>query len=190
MVYTKQASEQLLGLIRPVCVLPVRKHSKTDFLMTWLKFWRNKFREAVEAQLNPFMRRAFHKWALANNQKPRSALSSPPVVYMYLRYTYMYSIWPLSNVYYLPRTVIENGQLSKLHKQRTFLSPCARRKRSMSIKIHHILVEVYFKSEKVLVYVHSWKIMWLDPFGTSSPLFFRNGQTLGLSPIHKILCDK
>ena len=68
-------------------------------------------------------------------------------------------------------------------KQSAFLSPCAKRNRSISIKIHYILVDVYFKSEKVLISVLSWKIMTLCPFGASSPLFFRNGQILGLSPI-------
>ena len=68
-------------------------------------------------------------------------------------------------------------------KRNTFLSLCAKRKCSISIKIHYVLVEVYFKSEKVLVSVHSWKIMGLGPFGPSSPLFVRNGQPLGLSPI-------
>ena len=39
---------------------------------------------------------------------------------------------------------------------------------------------------KVLVSVHSRKIMGLGPFGPSSPLFFGIGQILGLSPIREI----
>ena len=64
---------------------------------------------------------------------------------------YTYSILPVLNC---PLS-LGNGQLSKLHVNKAhFISMC-KRKRSMSIDIHYILVEVYFKSEKILVSVHS-----------------------------------
>ena len=44
---------------------------------------------------------------------------------------------------------------------------------------------VDFKLENVLVSLHSLKTMGLGPFGASSPLFLRNGELLGHSPIHK-----
>ena len=51
---------------------------------------------------------------------------------------------------------------------------------------------VDFKLENVLVSLHSLKTMGLGPFGTSAPLFLRNGELLGHSPIHNSLitaCD-
>jgi hypothetical protein len=44
---------------------------------------------------------------------------------------------------------------------------------------------VDFKLENVLVSPHSLKTMGLGPFGTSAPLFLRNGELLGHSPILK-----
>ena len=44
---------------------------------------------------------------------------------------------------------------------------------------------VDFKLENVLVSLHSLKIMDLGPFGASAPLFLRNGELLGHSPIRK-----
>ena len=44
---------------------------------------------------------------------------------------------------------------------------------------------VDFKLENVLVSLHSLKTMGLSPFGTSAPLFLRNGELLGHSPILK-----
>jgi hypothetical protein len=44
---------------------------------------------------------------------------------------------------------------------------------------------VDFKLENVLVSLHSLKTMGLGPFGTSAPLFLRNGELLGHSPILK-----
>ena len=41
-----------------------------------------------------------------------------------------------------------------------------------------------FKLEKVLVSLHSLKTMGLSPLGASAPLFLRNGEVLGHSPIH------
>ena len=46
---------------------------------------------------------------------------------------------------------------------------------------------VDFKSENVLVSLHSLKTMGLAPFGASAPLFLRNGELLGHSPIHNAL---
>jgi hypothetical protein len=43
---------------------------------------------------------------------------------------------------------------------------------------------VDFKLENVLVSLHSLKTMGLGPFGASAPLFLRNGELLGHSPIH------
>jgi hypothetical protein len=43
---------------------------------------------------------------------------------------------------------------------------------------------VDFKLENVLVSLHSLKTMGLAPFGASAPLFLRNGELLGHSPIH------
>jgi hypothetical protein len=43
---------------------------------------------------------------------------------------------------------------------------------------------VDFKLENVLVSLHSLKTMGLAPFGASTPLFLRNGELLGHSPIH------
>jgi hypothetical protein len=40
-----------------------------------------------------------------------------------------------------------------------------------------------FKLENVLVSLHSLKTMGLGPFGVSTPLFLRNGELLGNSPI-------
>jgi len=40
-----------------------------------------------------------------------------------------------------------------------------------------------FKLENVLVSLHSLKTMGIGPFGTSAPLFLRNGELLGHSPI-------
>jgi hypothetical protein len=42
---------------------------------------------------------------------------------------------------------------------------------------------VDFKLENVLVSLHSLKTMCLAPFGASAPLFLRNGELLGHSPI-------
>jgi hypothetical protein len=42
---------------------------------------------------------------------------------------------------------------------------------------------VDFKLENVLVSLHSLKTMGLAPFGASAPLFLRNGELLGHSPI-------
>jgi hypothetical protein len=42
---------------------------------------------------------------------------------------------------------------------------------------------VDFKLENVLVSLHSLKTMGLGPFGASAPLFLRNGELLGHSPI-------
>ena len=66
-----------------------------------------------------------------------------------------------------------------------FISVC-QIKSTVTIKITFIFDEVYFKSEKVRVSVHSWKIMGLGLFRASSPLFFRNGQILRLSPINLV----
>ena len=41
--------------------------------------------------------------------------------------------------------------------------------------------------ENVLVSLHSLKAMGLGPFGASAPLFLRNGELLGHSPIHIIV---
>ena len=41
-----------------------------------------------------------------------------------------------------------------------------------------------FKLENVLLSLHSLKTMGLGPFGISAPLFLRNGELLGHSPIH------
>ena len=51
-----------------------------------------------------------------------------------------------------------------------------------------------FKLENVLVSLHSLKTMGLGPFGASTPLFLRNGELLGHSPIHilqddQLICD-
>ena len=43
---------------------------------------------------------------------------------------------------------------------------------------------VDFKMENVLVSLHSLKTMGIGPFGASTPLFSRNGELLGYSPIH------
>ena len=43
-----------------------------------------------------------------------------------------------------------------------------------------------FKLENVLVSLHSLKTMGLGPFGASAPLFLRNGELLGHSPIREI----
>ena len=40
-----------------------------------------------------------------------------------------------------------------------------------------------FKLENDLVSLHSLKTMGLGPFGASTPLFLRNGELLGHSPI-------
>jgi hypothetical protein len=40
-----------------------------------------------------------------------------------------------------------------------------------------------FKLENVLVSLHSLKTMGLGPFGASAPLFLRNRELLGHSPI-------
>ena len=42
---------------------------------------------------------------------------------------------------------------------------------------------VHFKLENVLVSPHSIKTMGLGPFRASAPLFLRNGELLGHSPI-------
>jgi hypothetical protein len=44
---------------------------------------------------------------------------------------------------------------------------------------------VDFKLEKVLVSLHSLKPMGLGPFGASAPLFLRNGELPGHSPIRQ-----
>ena len=49
---------------------------------------------------------------------------------------------------------------------------------------------VDFKLENVLVSLHSLKTMGLAPFGASAPLFLRNGELLGHSPILTGLCVK
>ena len=47
--------------------------------------------------------------------------------------------------------------------------------------------QVDFKLENVLVSLHFLKTMGLGPFGASAPLFLRNGELLGHSPIHNAL---
>ena len=48
---------------------------------------------------------------------------------------------------------------------------------------------VDFKLKNVLVSLHSLKTMGLGPFGASAPLFSRNGELLGHSPIHNgLMC--
>ena len=42
---------------------------------------------------------------------------------------------------------------------------------------------VDFKLENILVSLHSLKTMGLGPFGASAPLFLRNGELLGHSPM-------
>jgi hypothetical protein len=42
---------------------------------------------------------------------------------------------------------------------------------------------VDFKLENVLISLHSLKTMGLGTFGASAPLFLRNGELLGHSPI-------
>ena len=46
---------------------------------------------------------------------------------------------------------------------------------------------VDFKLEIVLVSLHSLKTMGLGPFWASAPLFLKNGELLGHSPIRKDL---
>ena len=46
---------------------------------------------------------------------------------------------------------------------------------------------VDFKLENVLVSLHSLKTMGLGPFGASAPLFLRNGELLGHSPIRNVV---
>ena len=48
---------------------------------------------------------------------------------------------------------------------------------------------VDFKLENVLVSLHSLKTMGLAPFRASAPLFLRNGELLGHSPILKVYTD-
>ena len=43
-----------------------------------------------------------------------------------------------------------------------------------------------FKLENVLVSLHSLKTMGVGPFGASTPLFLRNGELLGYSPIRNM----
>ena len=45
---------------------------------------------------------------------------------------------------------------------------------------------VDIKLENVLVSLHSLKTMGIGPFGSSAPLFLRNGELLGHSPIHNM----
>jgi hypothetical protein len=48
---------------------------------------------------------------------------------------------------------------------------------------------VDFKLENVLVSLHSLKTMGLGTFGVSAPLFLRNGEVLGHSPIPRLLIN-
>ena len=48
----------------------------------------------------------------------------------------------------------------------------------------NIVQWVDFMLENVLVSLHSLKTMGLEPIGASPPLFLRNGELLGHSPIH------
>jgi hypothetical protein len=43
---------------------------------------------------------------------------------------------------------------------------------------------VDFKLENVLVSLHSLKAMGLGPFGSSAPLFLRNGEFNNSAPVH------
>ena len=54
--------------------------------------------------------------------------------------------------------------------------------RLLLIKINQVQW-VDFKLENVLVSLHSLKTMGLGPFGASAPLFLRNGELLGHSPM-------
>ena len=63
---------------------------------------------------------------------------------------------------------LRNGQFSKLYVNKAHFISVYKNK---SHSVYHILVEVYFKSEKVLTSVHSWTISGLGPFGASSLLF-------------------
>jgi hypothetical protein len=47
---------------------------------------------------------------------------------------------------------------------------------------------VDLKLVNVLVSLHSLKTMGLDPFRASAPLFLRNGELLGHSPIRNVSC--
>ena len=46
---------------------------------------------------------------------------------------------------------------------------------------------VDFKLKNVLVSLHSLYTMGIGPFGASGPLFLRNGELLGHSPMHKYI---
>ena len=48
----------------------------------------------------------------------------------------------------------------------------------------NIVQWVDFMLENVLVSLHSLKTMGLEPIGASPPLFLRNGELLGHSPVH------
>ena len=50
----------------------------------------------------------------------------------------------------------------------------------------NIVQWVGFKLENVLVSLHSLKTMGLGSFGASVPLFLRNGELLGHSPIRRV----
>jgi hypothetical protein len=45
----------------------------------------------------------------------------------------------------------------------------------------------FLKNNGALVSLHFLKTMGLGPFGASAPLFLRNGELLGHSPIHNAL---
>ena len=49
---------------------------------------------------------------------------------------------------------------------------------------------VDFKLENVVVSLHSLKTMDLGPFGDTAPLFLRNGELLGHSPMLRDIQDK
>jgi hypothetical protein len=66
----------------------------------------------------------------------------------------------------------------------TFLCYCTR----LIINQINKVQWVDFKLENVLVSLHSLKTMGLGPFGASAQSFLRNGELLGHSPIHIVLC--
>jgi hypothetical protein len=51
----------------------------------------------------------------------------------------------------------------------------------------NIVQWVDFKLENVLVFLHSLKTMGLGPFGASAPLFLRDGELFGHSPIRTLI---
>ena len=96
---------------------------------------------------------------------------------------YTYDILPLSNC---PLS-LGNGQLSKLHVNKAHLYLHVQKENAQCLSTYIIFWLGCILSQRKSTYLSIPEKKWdSGPKGASSPLFFRNGQIRGLSPLHNL----